>query len=1124
MPKDTPKKNASNNTSDNNEQSATNNKKKLDPRIKILIENCVKTRQRSFFVVVGSKAREQVVNLHYMLTKARVKVPPSILWCYKKELGFIADTKSRNKTIIKKYSGGGDEEVQKHLNSPFNLFLSAQDIRYCFFKETQNVLGNTFGMLILQEFEGMTPNVLARTIETVEGGGMVVLLLPEMQSLKQLYTMSMDVHSRFRQGHEDVEITPRFNERFLLSLATCKNCLVVNDELDILPISSHIKEIKQIQLDEEERAENHIVSEKEKELTDLKHKLQETQPLGTLVSQARSLDQGKAVLRFVEAISEKSLQTTVALIASRGRGKSAALGLAIAAAICYGYSNVFVTAPSPENLKTLFEFIIKGLEVLKYKDQQDYEIVQSTNASFNNAIVRINIFKNHRQTIQYIQPEDHQKLGQCELLVIDEAAAIPLPLVKKLLGPYLIYISSTINGYEGTGRSLSLKLLDQLKEKSVKNSDKLTAGARKFLEVKLEEPIRYGENDAVEKWLYDVLCLNATSAVPLGAKCPHPSDCSLYYVNRDTLFSFNQASEMFLHNMMSLYVSSHYKNTPNDLQLISDHPSHHLFVLLGPIDENSTTLPDIYCVVQVCMEGKINRQTILSNLSKGVNPGGDLIPYLVSRQYQESEFGTLSGARIVRIATHPDHKRMGYGSRALELLTKYYQNEIQSLDEDVEMVEETVKSKSASKSSLDTEDIKPRSKTELPPLLQTLEERQPESIQYLGVSYGMTQQLYNFWKKGGFKPVYIRLTQNELTGEHSCVMLKPLSTIPADTKNWLDSFTEDFKRRFITLLGFDFAAFPSALTLSILDYKMEDVTTLNTRSLSPIELDGQLSTFDLKRLASYSKNLVDYHVVLDLLPTIARFYFLHKMPFNLSYAQASILIGVGLQHKKIEDVGKDLDLQSNQVLALFNKAMRKFTKYLKSVDKDRFMNKSDVTTAVVEMKAEGEKKDKKDDDRDEGEHGNVTLNELDEIDEEEEEEKEETEETNNDVNKEILDLFDKPLDANDERFKKRKKTTKPVREPEVKKKKLEPKQQEFLNDVLSKTQYKVSNVSTEDLEKAIEESGGLGKKGTLSVGTSGEKEVKNYMLKDKKELDKMKEQQNNRIFKKGGKKLRKIKH
>jgi N-acetyltransferase 10 len=45
----------------------------------------------------------------------------------------------------------------------------------------------------------------ARTIETVEGGGLIVILLNNMQSLQQLYTLSMDVHARFRtEAHQDV--------------------------------------------------------------------------------------------------------------------------------------------------------------------------------------------------------------------------------------------------------------------------------------------------------------------------------------------------------------------------------------------------------------------------------------------------------------------------------------------------------------------------------------------------------------------------------------------------------------------------------------------------------------------------------------------------------------------------------------------------------------------------------------------------------------------------------------------------------------------------------------------------------------------------------------------------------
>ena len=56
-----------------------------------------------------------------------------------------------------------------------------------------------------QDFEAVTPNLLARTVETVEGGGVVVLLLSSLDSLSQLYSLTMDVHSRLRtESHQEV--------------------------------------------------------------------------------------------------------------------------------------------------------------------------------------------------------------------------------------------------------------------------------------------------------------------------------------------------------------------------------------------------------------------------------------------------------------------------------------------------------------------------------------------------------------------------------------------------------------------------------------------------------------------------------------------------------------------------------------------------------------------------------------------------------------------------------------------------------------------------------------------------------------------------------------------------------
>ena len=55
--------------------------------------------------------------------------------------------------------------------------------------------------------------------------------------------------------------------------------------------------------------------------------------------------------------------------------------------------------------------------------------------------------------------------------------------------------------------------------------------------------------------------------------------------------------------------------------------------------------------------------------------------------------------------------------------------------------------------SLLEENIKPRAK--LPPLLVPLRERRPEKLHYFGVSFGLTLDLFRFWKKQNFAPFYI---------------------------------------------------------------------------------------------------------------------------------------------------------------------------------------------------------------------------------------------------------------------------------------------------------------------------------------------------------------------------------
>jgi N-acetyltransferase 10 len=76
-------------------------RKKVDSRIRTLVENCVRLRQRAMLVIIGDKGRDQVVNLHYMLSKAVVKARPTVLWCYKKDLYMSSHRKKRMKQIRK---------------------------------------------------------------------------------------------------------------------------------------------------------------------------------------------------------------------------------------------------------------------------------------------------------------------------------------------------------------------------------------------------------------------------------------------------------------------------------------------------------------------------------------------------------------------------------------------------------------------------------------------------------------------------------------------------------------------------------------------------------------------------------------------------------------------------------------------------------------------------------------------------------------------------------------------------------------------------------------------------------------------------------------------------------------
>jgi N-acetyltransferase 10 len=139
------------------------------------------------------------------------------------------------------------------------------------------------------------------------------------------------------------------------------------------------------------------------------------------------------------------------------------------------------------------------------------------------------------------------------------------------------------------------------------------------------------------------------------------------------------------------------------------------------------------------------------------------------------------------------------------------------------------------------------------PLCQFGACRKPIRLHYLGVSFGLTQQLYNFWQRAGYAPAYIRQSASDVTGEHTCVMLQALQHPEVAGTAWLEPFVTDFKARFMSLLGGAFRGMAPALALSILNPKLQfsesDGAAGVQAGVVVTRGDGrQMSPYDLKRL------------------------------------------------------------------------------------------------------------------------------------------------------------------------------------------------------------------------------------------------------------------------------------
>ena len=492
-----------------------------------------------------------------------------------------------------------------------------ENVRFCTYAESGDLLGTTNDILILDMEVGARPNDLGRLIETVRGGGLIILYDLDL-TVREPWKTS--IHRSFLispYGPED--INNRFERYFIRKIIEDRSVWILSGwrvlKGEMLSPPRRIE--KSIRIPEHSRVPREI------------HKLVLTQ------------DQADALQTLEEAIHRNG-RSVLVIISNRGRGKSALLGLGAATLLSLGVSRILITAPSREEVQVVFDMVGKALKTIN----EEFSRIREERL--------VSKVKCRLGTVEFNSP--YKVLSEkAEVLMVDEAAGIPVPLLFRFIQRFpKVIFASTIHGYEGAGRGFSLRFLKALKEKK----------DVKLHFVELEEPIRYADGDPVEKWLYKTLLLDA-EPVEIEDEEIRPEECMYEKVDLDFWFGKNEEK---LREFIGIYVLAHYRNRPDDLLILGDAPHHSARLM-------KTKSGKIVAALHLAEEGRMPREVVNLVLT-GKPPSGNLIPSCVVKYYPPYRgFARLRGFRIVRIAVHPDLLGRGIGSLALKRLCEEAESE-----------------------------------------------------------------------------------------------------------------------------------------------------------------------------------------------------------------------------------------------------------------------------------------------------------------------------------------------------------------------------------------------------------------------------------------------------------------
>ncbi len=434
-----------------------------------------------------------------------------------------------------------------------------------------------------------------------------------------------------------------------------------------------------------------------------------------------SADQDDVVNKIIHVVKGHRRRPLV-ITSDRGRGKSAALGIAAAKLFGAGYKKIIVCAPSKKTAAIIFK----------------------------------HAFKNCPECILafYSPDELQQQKPKADLVLVDEAAAIPVSLLSSFLTHYSrIVFATTQHGYEGSGRGFAInfkKILD--------------AVAPEWVSCELNTPIRWDTGDTLEGFVFDALLLNAEpielNDVSLGdtenimqkwGGVHSTSSAELLSINskidkKELIEDSTMLSELF-----GLLVSAHYQTKPSDLMHMLDDDLVSIHV--------SQFNEQIIAVALLIKEGDIDAKTATDIFEGTRRLKGHLVAQSLAANAGIENAPCLHGERIIRIAVHPKLQRQGFGTALLKSLIE-------------------------------------NSKAD-----------------YLSTSFGATTGLLSFWQQLEFTPVYLGMKRDASSGTHSVVMLHPKTTAG---KTLFMNTQQRFKKHFPHLLCEPFRELDIRLVLALL--------------------------------------------------------------------------------------------------------------------------------------------------------------------------------------------------------------------------------------------------------------------------------------------------------------------